>query len=98
MKLRFVSVLLMCGLSAILDAPQSSAGAAPVGLQTFASQAPGGHLLLKTGSGCGWDYPCPPEQEFRRPPYRSGQVSIHNNYGPVNIYPGMSRRPYLPAS
>ncbi len=94
MKLRFVSVLLICGLSAILDAPQSAAGAAPAGLQTLASRAPEPQLLVKTGSGCGWDYPCPPEPEYRRPPHRSGQVTIHNNYGPVNVYPGMSRRPH----
>ena len=97
MKLRFVSVLLVCGLSAILDAPQSAAGAAPAGLQTLASRAPEPQLLVKTGSGCGWDYPCPPEPEYRRPPHRPGPVTIHNNYGSVNIYSGMSRRPYRPA-
>jgi hypothetical protein len=99
MKLRFVSVLLVCGLSAILDAPQSAVGAAPAALQTLASRAPEPQLLVKTGSGCGWDYPCPPEPEYRRPAYRSGQVTIHNNYGSVNVYPRVSRRPrpYPPA-
>ena len=53
---------------------------------------------LQTGSGCGWDYPCPPDPGFGRPPrYRGGQVTIHNNYGSVNIYPGVSRRPETPA-
>ena len=56
-------------------------------------------IAPSAGSGCGWDYPCPPEPEYRRPPSRRGQVTIHNNYGPVNIYSGMSRRPepYPPA-
>jgi hypothetical protein len=36
--------------------------------------------------GCGWDYPCPPEPGYGRPHYRSGPVTIHNNYGNVNIY------------
>jgi hypothetical protein len=36
--------------------------------------------------GCGWDYPCSPDPQFGRPHYRSGHVTIQNNYGSVNIY------------
>ncbi len=84
----------LCFLSAILSTLPDAAFAAPAGLQRFANHAPGRPLLLQTGSGCGWDYPCPPDPGFGRPPpYRGGQVTIHNNYGSVNIYPGVSRRP-----
>ncbi len=96
MKLRCVPVLLLCVLSAILSAHPSAAGAAAPGLQAFANHAPHQPMLLRTGAGCGWDYPCPPDPDFGRPPYRGSQVTIHNNYGPVNIYPGVSRRPEPP--
>ncbi len=95
MKLRLISILLVCSLSAITGMEPAVAGTAPAGLQTFAERAAGQPLLQRTG-GCGWDYPCPPEPGFGRPRYRSGHVSIRNNYGPVNIYSGVSRRPYSP--
>jgi hypothetical protein len=46
--------------------------------------------------GCGWDYPCAPEPGFGRPHYRSGRVTIHNNYGNVNIYTSRRSTPPLP--
>jgi hypothetical protein len=95
MKLRIVSILLVCGISAILDPRPAAAGAVPAGPQAFAERAAGQPLLQRT-SGCGWDYPCPPEPEFGRPAFRSDRVTIRNNYGPVNVYPGFSRRSYLP--
>ncbi len=41
------ALALLCILPVLLSAFPSTAGAAPVGLQTFASQAPGGQLLLE---------------------------------------------------
>lgn len=88
MKRRLIPVLLLL----VAISSHCAAGAAP-SLKAFASDAPGRPLLLRTGSGCGWDYPCPPEPGYGRFPYRSGQVTIHNNYGPVNVYSGASRHP-----
>jgi hypothetical protein len=43
--------------------------------------------MKKTGQGCGWDYPCPPIPDYGRPlQRRDGDIYIHNNYGPVNVY------------
>ncbi len=97
MKLRFVPVLLLCPLLASLNALPSAAGAAPR-LEAFVPPSTSQPLLLRTGSGCGWDYPCPPEPTFGRQGYRPGQVTIHNNYGPVNVYSGISRHPGRPVS
>jgi hypothetical protein len=47
--------------------------------------------------GCGWDYPCPPEPSFGRPDVRASQVTIHNNYGNVNIYTSRRRASQAPA-
>lgn len=96
MKLRFVSMLLVCVLSAIPGARPAAAGTAAAGLQTFAERAAAQPLLQRTGGGCGWDYPCPPEPEFGRRSFHSDHVTIRNNYGPVNVYPGVSRPPYSP--
>ncbi len=92
MKRRFVYMLLVCGVSAVPGTQPAAAGGVQAGLQGFAEHVPSHSLLQRTG-GCGWDYPCPPEPEFARPARRPGQVTIHNNYGPVNIYSGVSRRP-----
>jgi hypothetical protein len=51
-------------------------------------------LLLRVGSGCGWDYPCAPEPDFgRRPRQRADRVDIQNNYGTVNVFVNGHRVP-----
>ena len=92
------ALALLYVLATILTAHLSVAEAAAPGLQSFANHAPQHPLLRRTGGGCGWDYPCPPDPEFARPANRPGQVTIHNNYGPVNIYSGGSRHPERPVS
>ncbi|MGO8779361.1 MAG: hypothetical protein ACLQKK_10685 [Rhodomicrobium sp.] len=85
MQLRPIRVLFFYALLAIFG----TAFAAQPALQAFGVRTP--PLLLKAGQGCGWDYSCPPEPDFGR--RRDSQVIIHNNYGPVNIYPGGARPP-----
>ncbi len=87
MQLRSVPVLFFYALSAILCAHEGTASAAQPALEAFGIHTP--PLLMKAGQGCGWDYPCPPNPDFGRPmSQRGSQVIIHNNYGPVNVYPG----------
>jgi hypothetical protein len=89
MRGRFVPVLFFCILSATVCAP---ALAAPPAFKALARPAIDSPLLLRTG-GCGWDYPCAPDPDFGRPLYlRGGEVVIHNNYGPINVYPGDAAR------
>ena len=79
MQLRSVRVLFFCALFAISCAHNDPSAAQPV---------------LRDGQGCGWDYPCPPDPGFGRPPStRGSQVIIHNNYGSVNVSPGGAPNP-----
>jgi len=92
MKHRSFLMLFLCALCAVSCAVSGFAHAAPPGAQALAIPASQRPLLLRTGQGCGWDYPCPPRPDIRRRYFREpGQVYIHNNYGPVNVYPGGSR-------
>ena len=61
------ALALLYVLATILTAHLSVAEAAAPGLQSFANHAPQHPLLRRTGGGCGWDYPCPPDPEFARP-------------------------------
>jgi hypothetical protein len=80
-------VSLICTLGVILGAINGEAGAAPLPSDAAAISAPKLSLMKKTGQGCGWDYPCPPVPDFgRRFQRRDGDIYIHNNYGPVNVY------------
>jgi hypothetical protein len=93
MQSRFVPVLFFCFLSAIVCTPCGTASAVQPALQALASPGIQQPLLIRTDGGCGWDYPCPPDPGFGRPLYlRGGEVVIHNNYGPVNVYPGDGAR------
>ncbi len=87
MQLRSVRVLFFCAVFASFCAHNGPAPAAQPALQAFRVHVP--PLLTRAGQGCGWDYACPPDPDFGRPPnLRGSQVIIHNNYGPVNVYPG----------
>lgn len=86
--LSFLMLLLSCFFQA---APFGQAWAEPAGLETLANPV-SKTFLIKAGQGCGWDYPCPPDPSFGRPLYlRQGQVTIRNNYGPINVYPDDAR-------
>jgi hypothetical protein len=84
---RSLFVLLICLLGVIPGAPGGRAQAAPLSMDAAAISAPAQSLMKKTGQGCGWDYPCPPVPDYgRRFERRAGDIYIHNNYGPVNVY------------
>lgn len=87
MNRRSFLILFICVLGAISDVVNSRAQAAPLVADATAIAAPKASLIKKTGQGCGWDYPCPPVPDFgRRFHRRDGDIYIHNNYGPVNVY------------
>jgi hypothetical protein len=90
---RSLFILLICMLGAIPGAIGGRAQAAPLAADATAISARIPFLMKKTGQGCGWDYPCPPVPDYGRRFYqRSGDIYIHNNYGPVNVY-AHGRRP-----
>jgi hypothetical protein len=71
----------------IPGAINSKAEATPFTTDATAISASKLSLMKRTGQGCGWDYPCPPVPDFgRRFHRRDGDIYIHNNYGPVNVY------------
>ena len=66
MKHRTSSVLLMCALCIMAITGSGIARAAPPAAQAVAIPAAKRPLLLRTGQGCGWDYPCAP-RPIRKP-------------------------------
>ncbi|MGO9546955.1 MAG: hypothetical protein ACLPPF_19445 [Rhodomicrobium sp.] len=91
MTYRALSILLF--IACALTAAAGMARAAP-STAAFAPAASMPPLLLHVGGygGCGWDYPCAPRPDYGRRFYRrEGGVTIHNNYGEVNIYSGEPR-------
>jgi len=87
MNYRSSLILFICVLGAISGALGIGAQAAPLSMDAAAISAPKPSLAKKTGQGCGWDYPCPAIPDYGQRVYRrDGDIYIHNNYGPVNVY------------
>jgi hypothetical protein len=91
---RSLFVLLICLLGTLRGAISERAQAAPLRADATAISVPHSSVMKKIGQGCGWDYPCAPVPDFgRRFQRRDGDVYIHNNYGPVNVYVRGARPP-----
>ncbi|HZV21820.1 MAG TPA: hypothetical protein VE986_09780 [Hyphomicrobiales bacterium] len=85
-----VKYLLLFSMMCVASAAASHPISPPPGSIAY---APSAFFLI--GHGCGWDYPCPPDPYFaRRFRNRQAPVSIHNNYGEVNVYVDGRARAY----
>ncbi len=91
MKYRSFVFALLSACCALWIAASAARAAPPSAAGLGVSSPP--PLLIRVGHGCGWDYACPPEPGYGRPPAPRGNVYIHNNYGPVTVYRGYPSRP-----
>ncbi len=91
MKYRSFVFALLSACCALWIAASAARAAPPSAAGLGVSSTP--PLLIRVGHGCGWEYACPPEPGYGRPPAPRGNVYIHNNYGPVTVYRGDPSRP-----
>jgi hypothetical protein len=96
MKTISIHALLFCIAISFYGLDQGAAAAANIAPPSLAERSLS-KPFLKVGYDCGWDYDCPPRPVYRRyvrryPRPAHGEVTIHNNYGTVNVYADGHRR------